>query len=112
MSNQNAKQDDNQFHALLGHSGTSGTAETRRIVVGPFGGITSESTNTITLIDGTTTTNVTYIGNATPGTDATASLWQIKRIDGTITDYTTILFADGDANYDNSWSSRGTLSYS
>lgn len=39
MANQNAIQDDNQFPALIGHSGTAGTAETRRIVVDANGAI-------------------------------------------------------------------------
>jgi hypothetical protein len=37
MANQNAKQDDNQFPAMIGHSGTAGTAETRRQVVNDYG---------------------------------------------------------------------------
>ena len=32
MANENARQDGNQFPALSAHSGTAGTAETRRVV--------------------------------------------------------------------------------
>lgn len=39
MANQNAIQDDNQFPALTGHTGTAGTAEIRRVVVNSKGGI-------------------------------------------------------------------------
>jgi len=40
MADQHASQDGNQFPAMLGHSGTAGTAETRKVVVdddGSFG---------------------------------------------------------------------------
>jgi len=39
MSDQYAIQDPNRFPALLGHSGTAGTAETRRVVAGDDGSL-------------------------------------------------------------------------
>jgi len=62
MANQNAIQDDNQFPALIGHSGTAGTAETRRIVVSSSGGITADVTAPGDLI----TSNYDYILRGTP----------------------------------------------
>ncbi len=56
---------------------------------------------------------VQYQGSASPGTSTASSSWQIKRLtldsSGRIT---TVEFADGDANFNNSWDSRATLSYS
>lgn len=43
MANQWAIQDQNQFPALIGHSGTAGTAETRRVVIDTSGAITTSS---------------------------------------------------------------------
>lgn len=56
MANQNAIQDDNQFPALIGHSGTAGTAETRRIVVNNLG---AASVTDVALTDGSQKTKIT-----------------------------------------------------
>lgn len=114
MAKQQAIQDENQFPALLGHSGTAGTAETVRIVANQFGGLTTQTPAVpeVTLIDGTTTTDITYIGKADCGSNEGSAVWQIKRIDGTISNYTAIKWADGNVAYDNLWSGRGTISYS
>lgn len=39
MADQNALQDDNFFPAMIAHSGTAGTAETRRVTSQPWGGL-------------------------------------------------------------------------
>jgi hypothetical protein len=116
VSNQNARQDDNQFPALIVHSGTAGTAETRRLVGDSSGnlGVTSLSTPLAVCIDGTQTTNVTYIGKAAVGAMATANVWQVFKINeagGTLGD-AVISYADGDSNFDNPWTGRATASYS
>jgi len=54
--------------------------------------------------------NLEYIGNAEPGTSDSSASWQIKRVD--TTSGTIILFADGDADFDNVWDDREGLSYS
>ncbi len=46
MANQDARQDRNQHFALLGHSNTSGTAETRKIVATSGGALTMDSVET------------------------------------------------------------------
>lgn len=55
--------------------------------------------------------NTTYLGIAQIGSSESAAVWQIKKIvvSGTVT---SILWADGNDNFDNSWSNRATLSYS
>lgn len=53
---------------------------------------------------------VTYLGSAVPGTATSAAAWQIMEIDensGTI-----ITYADGNADFDNVWDNRESLSYS
>lgn len=59
MADQYAIQDQNQFPALLGHSGTSNTAETRRIVVTDAGAIN---------VSGDTIGTITSISNLAKGT--------------------------------------------
>jgi hypothetical protein len=53
----------------------------------------------------------TYVGCATVGSSESAEVWQIKRINDTGSGF-TIEWADGDTNFDNNWSQRGSLSYS
>ena len=53
---------------------------------------------------------ISYLGRAAPGTATSAASWQIRKIDensGTI-----ITYADGDADFDNVWDNRESLSYS
>jgi hypothetical protein len=53
----------------------------------------------------------TYIGDAIPATATNVALWRIKRMVETGPDL-VILWADGDANFDNVWDDRVGLSYS
>ena len=54
-----------------------------------------------------------YIGEALPGTITTASTWRIKRVEFVAgTDDSITLFEDGDAAFDNQWSTRLAGSYS
>ena len=50
-----------------------------------------------------------YVGKAQPGSATSSALWQIQRI--TQSD-TTILFADGNQNFDNIWDNYASLSFS
>ncbi len=56
--------------------------------------------------------DLTYIGKAEPGTLTSDPLWQISRIDESALPDVTILWADGNSNYDNVWTGRLGLSYS
>lgn len=53
---------------------------------------------------------VSYLGEAAPGTPTSAASWRIKRITQVSSDIST-KWADGDANYDNIWDNRLSLSY-
>lgn len=67
----------------------------------------------ITLIDETTTTDMTYIGYALPTGSAVSesgSHWRIKRIDET-SGVTKIKFADGNDDFTHKWSDRVSLTY-
>ena len=52
-----------------------------------------------------------YVGEAITGSATSGAVWRIKRIltSGTVL---SILFADGNTNFDNVWDNRGSLSYS
>lgn len=69
-------------------------------------------TTRLDTIDPAATPEVTYKGEAIPGTLTSAALWRVSRItiqaDGDI----EIVFADGDSNFDNIWDNRLSLSYS
>lgn len=54
---------------------------------------------------------VTYIGEATPGSATSAAVWQITKIDSS-SNPTVITYADGNANFDNIFDNRASLSYS
>lgn len=73
---------------------------------GSAGGSSTYATN----IDSTTTANMVYVGKAVPGTSVSAPFWQIKLLNKTSGLITT--FADGDANFDNIWANRASLTYS
>lgn len=61
------------------------------------------------LIDSQGTT--TYVGEAKTGALVSAASWRIQKISksGSIT---TIVWADGDTNFDNIWANRASLTYS
>ena len=51
-----------------------------------------------------------YVGKAVPGTAEASALWRIQRFP--VADYSAGLYADGNANLDNVWTNRASLSYS
>ena len=73
---------------------------------------TTEDTAYALKVDGTTTSDVTYVGEAAIGVAGTVASWRIKKIDETTADMVDITWADGDGSFDNLWSGRGTISYS
>lgn len=58
----------------------------------------------------TSVANTLYIGQAVPGTSSASAGWQIKKLDTSSGIVTT--WADGDANFDNVWNNRASLTYS
>lgn len=50
-----------------------------------------------------------YVGKAATGSSTASAVWQIQRI--TQSD-ATILWADGNGNFDNVWDNHASLSYS
>lgn len=85
----------------------------QRIAVNPDGSLTTGgSSEYATRVDDATTTNITYVGKAPIGSAAASAVWQIMRIDNTNSPETTIVtWADSDANFDNVWSNRTSLTY-
>lgn len=53
----------------------------------------------------------TYVGEALPGTGESEAKWRIKRIEEVGDDF-NILWADGDADFNNIWDDRETFTYS
>ena len=51
----------------------------------------------------------TYVGEAVPGTLTSAGSWRIKRLTNASG---ALLWADGNASFDNVWDNRASLSYS
>lgn len=120
MADQNSRQDENQYNALLAHTGTAGTAETVRVVANSSGAlnanVTGGTVNTsspsyITFIDETTTTSVTYVGKAVTGSSGTSAVWQIKSIDETGSGTTLIKYAGTTTSFNQVWNSRSSLGY-
>ena len=50
-----------------------------------------------------------YVGYAIPGSPTSSAVWKIKRIK--TTNVVEILYADGDAAYNNIWNDRSSLTY-
>lgn len=53
--------------------------------------------------------NIIYIGKAQTGTSTALPNWQIQKIDKT--GVVTKLYCDGNANFDNIWDNRTSLTY-
>jgi len=84
----------------LSMSGTTTTTET--------------TTEYIKEVDSISSSDLMYIGEATPGTATSSASWRIKRIDlnaGTDSDI-SIRYAEGTSNFDNIWDNHLTLNYS
>jgi hypothetical protein len=63
-------------------------------------------------IDPTVFPEVTYRGDALPGTATSGALWRVQRLTMQSDGDTEIVFADGDDNFDNIWDNRLSLTYS
>ncbi len=118
MANQEARRDGQNSTALIAHSAVSGAAETRQVVA-------TDGALWTTSADGTITANnysiriedddsgTVYYGYTAPGngTSVGSAVWRIKRsveTGGT----SSFMFADGNTNFDNVWSGKGTYNYS
>lgn len=62
-----------------------------------------------TIIDSSVTDTI-YYGFAPTGTPTTSALWKIIK-SVTVGDVITTTYADGNANYDNVWDNRASLTY-
>lgn len=92
---------------------TSTTGTDTQVVTGSRRGskfaldFASISDNEITYID-EASASVTYVGTAAISSATSSAVWKIKKLttSGTVT---SILFADGNANYDNVWDDRASI---
>ena len=69
--------------------------------------IRTQKANEKILVDDTGT--YVYVGYAIPGSNTSTTAWKIKRIK--TTNVVEILYADGNAFYDNVWNNRASLTY-
>ena len=69
---------------------------------------TSNVLRSIVMLDDLGTT--TYVGKAAPGSSTAAPVWQIQRLH-TVGTVMALQDADGNANFDNVWDDRASLSY-
>jgi len=53
-----------------------------------------------------------YIGLSLPGSAEDSAVWQIRKLVYTGTNVTSILWADGNNNFDNTWENYDSHSYS
>lgn len=136
-----AIQDRNQFPALTAHSGTTGTAEVVRVVATSTGALAVDivsgdtiNVGTLTLgtiatvnnieggtvdtpkyqlrMDGTSTTDCTYVGEANVGSATSDACWRIKKIDETTSDVLIVTWAGTTTAFTQVWDNRASLSYS
>lgn len=56
--------------------------------------------------------DITYVGEALPGSAEDDEVWRIKRLDSSSGIEVRVMWADGDTNFDNRWDQRLTLNYS
>jgi hypothetical protein len=81
------------------------------MVVNPDGSVNvAPGPNYIYLID-SSVPNTTYVGEALPGSVASAAVWQIIKI-VEISEMTSVLYANGSASFTNIWNNRTSLGYS
>ena len=75
-----------------------------------MGGVSyvSRESNYTTLIDEQGA--VSYIGKALPKSATSSPVWQIKKLTQTET-LLSVVFADGNDNFDNVWDNRASLVY-
>ena len=57
------------------------------------------------------TTTYLYVGEASPGTEESSEKWRVKRISISDPNNLSILWADGNQQFDNIWANYATLTY-
>ncbi len=84
-----------------------------KILSDSSGNIINTSRPYAIMIDSISTTQVTYIGKAAVGSLISDPVWQIMKIDESGSPINTVInYADGNADFDNIFSNRTSLSYS
>jgi hypothetical protein len=53
-----------------------------------------------------------YLGEAIPGASPAASVWRIQKLVFSVDGDVTTTWAEGNANFDNIWNNRASLTYS
>ncbi len=85
--------------------------QSQQLKVNSDGSIEVDNHSYATRLSHTAEGRTEYIGHAQPGSNAQSASWRIKKqvyIDGKMS---IILYADGNATFDNVWSDRTSLKY-
>ena len=87
------------------------TSTVQTVEYDPSGSLVRKITQMVKTLVDVPDASTTYIGKATHGTATNAASWQILKISeaGTLT---TMVYADGNADFDNVFDDRTGLSYS
>lgn len=103
---------DYRIGLILYKKATTGTSDTAsyRIPTSASSSASSSSRYAIQ-IDEDTSTNVTYIGWALPGSSTSSAIWRITKINDASSPDMTMTWADSDDNFDNVWVNRTSLTY-
>lgn len=73
--------------------------------------VVSSTDPTITVRIDEVSSSLLYIGTARIGSATSSALWQVQKVT-VVSTVTSILWADGNSNYDNIWDDRASLVYS
>lgn len=75
--------------------------------------IIGDTTNKYTTrLDTVSTTGVTYVGKASVGSATSQPVWQIQKLDESLTPETLIItWANGNPNFNNVWDNRTLITY-
>lgn len=82
--------------------------ETGAALVTVVGSNTSEKATRLDVVSST----VTYVGKAAIASATSSAVWQVQRLTSGTDGDLTIEWADGNADFDNVWDNRASLSYS
>lgn len=84
------------------------TKEGQQSIVDAVNALSGTGPEKMIILDEASST-ITYVGYADIGSLTSGAIWKIKRLDST--SGLVVRFADGNANYDNVWDNRASLTY-
>ncbi len=71
----------------------------------------TQTSSSLTLQMDEAGSGITYVGDAPIGSATSSAVWRIKRLDESGDPELIIKWADGNADFDNVWNNRASLTY-